>query len=108
MTTRFPWMTGVDRAVLDWLDEYDIVFSPQILHANFEREMLDGEPPSYSQVSRRIRFLTDEVGLLERWRDERGKYVLSELGKRYLEDGLSDEERRVLAGIDAEGGGNDG
>lgn len=99
MATRLPWLTGVDRVVLDWLRENDIVFSPTVLHHNLERDLSDPEVPSYSQLARRVRILRG-VGLLEPYDDEHGKYELSDLGKRFLDGELEDEERERLATID--------
>lgn len=100
MATRFPWMTGVDRAILDWLDSYDIVFTPTVIHENLRRELSEKESPSYSQIARRLRFLRDEAGLLKSWGEEQGRYVLSETGRRYLNNELSDEERSKLADLE--------
>lgn len=100
MVTRLPWMTNVDHSILEWLDENDIVFTPKVIYANLENELPDIELPSYRQVSRRVKFLSDEAGILTRYKGKRGKYMLSELGKRFLADDLTDEERLRLADLD--------
>lgn len=100
MVISLPWMTRVDHHLLDWLSEYNIIFTPRVLYANIDRELADHEAPSYSQVKRRIRFLTDEANLLERYQGERGNYVLSDLGERFIQDDLTDDERERLAELD--------
>lgn len=99
MPTRIPWLTGVDRTLLEWLYERDVVFTPRLLHDNLERELPDPEAPSYSQVARRVRTLR-EAGLLDPYDDQRGKYTLSELAERLLEDDLADDEREELVRFD--------
>lgn len=99
MAIRLPWLTGVDRTLLDWLEKHNIVFTPRILHDNLRRDLTEPEVPSYSQVSRRIRLLA-AAGLLDQYDDERGKYNLSELGSEYLEGDIPDDERERLATLD--------
>ncbi len=101
MPVRLPWTTGVDDVVLRYLEETDIVFTPRILYDNLERDLTDPETPSYSQVSRRVRTLR-KAGLLDYHAGESGKYVLGDLGRRYLEDELEEREREWLASIDPE------
>lgn len=84
-------MTRVDGVILAWLDSNDIVFTPSTLHANLERDLPDEDVPSYSQVSRRVRSLQD-TGLLDQYGSSRGKYNLSDLGTRLLEDDLTEDE----------------
>ncbi len=100
MVTRLPWMTNVDRSILEWLDENSIVFTPKVIYDNLERELPDMELPSYRQVSRRVKFLADEAGILTRYKGQRGKYMLSDIGRKYLDGELTDEERERLADLD--------
>ncbi len=100
MVMRLPWMTGVDRSILEWLGEYDIVITPRVIYENLERELPEAEIPSYRHVSRRVQFLADEVGVLTKYRGKRGKYMLSDLGKRYLNGELSEDEREKLAKLE--------
>ena len=93
-------MTGVDHSILDWLGEHNIVITPRVIFDNLERELPEAEVPSYRHVSRRVKFLADEVGVLKRYEGKRGKYMLSELGRRYLNDDLADDERERLANLD--------
>lgn len=99
MPYRFPWVTGVDRLLLEWLSDNDIVFSPSILHANLQRDLAEAEAPSYSQVSRRTRALHN-VEFLQEWGDTQGKYVLTDLGRRFEAGELTEPERAELAEID--------
>lgn len=96
MPYNFPWVTGVDRALLEWLSRNDIVFSPSILDANLKRDLPEKEAPGYSQVSRRVRALYN-AGFLERFGETQGKYVLSDLGRRFVEDDLDLDEREELS-----------
>lgn len=93
MPTRIPWMTGVDRLILEWLGETDIIITPKLLYENLERDLSDPELPSEPHLARRVRYLED-VGILEMPR--RGKYMLSDLGRRFLADELSEDEREYL------------
>lgn len=95
MISRIPWVTGVDQIILDWLHEHDVVITPKLLYDNFERDLTDPELPSYSQIKRRIVTLRT-AGLVEHYGD-RGKYQLSDLGRRLMEDELEEDERLELA-----------
>lgn len=89
-------MTRVDHYLLEWLGEHNIVFTPRVLYANIDRELADYEAPSYSHVTRRVRFLTDEAHILERYQGERGNYALSDLGKRLIDEDLTEDDRERL------------
>lgn len=99
MPYRFGWLTGVDRVLLEWLSDTDIVFSPAILHQNLKRDLSESEVPSYSQVKRRTRAIYN-AGFLEQWGETQGKYVLTDLGHRFVSDDLTNEEREKLAEMD--------
>lgn len=85
MPYRIEWMTGVDDTILQWFSANDVIVLPKILCDNMERDLGEGEAPSYSHVSRRCRVLR-KAGLLELWKGDRGKYHLSDMGREFLED----------------------
>jgi hypothetical protein len=90
-------MTGVDRLILDWMYSNDVVIKPKLLLANLEREYSPEEAPSYSQIVRRCRFLRERAGLVEHFSDDySGELLLSDLGRRFQEDDLTDDERKAL------------
>lgn len=102
MTNSLPWLTATDREILEFLGENDVVFSPKSLFLSLERDASeDVATPSYSQIARRTRFLTDEAGFLARI--ETGKYALADLGRRWLDDELSEGEWRELEKIERAG-----
>jgi hypothetical protein len=97
MPPRIPWITGVDRLILDWMYANDVVIKPKLLLANLERDYSPEEAPSYSQMVRRCRFLRERAGLLEHFsEDYSGELVLSDLGRRFQEDELTEDERKAL------------
>jgi len=98
MANGLPWLTSVDADILEWLESHDAVYTPRSLYYSLERAS-ENAVPSYSQVSRRVRTLTD-AGLLERYDDTRGQYCLSDLGRRYLDDDLEAEEWEEIASFD--------
>lgn len=88
------WMMRADLYVLDLLDGVDIALSPLVI--SFELDY-DGD-----YMSARCRAL-DEAGLVEKAREgKRGLYQITDLGRRYLDEDLSDEERERLDEFSAE------
>ena len=101
MSKGLPWLTSVDMDILRLLDRHDVVYTPRTIHDSMKRAGGFDSIPSYSQTSRRVRALTD-AGLLERFDDARGRYCLSSLGRRYLDDDLDSDEREELASLEPE------
>lgn len=93
-------MTRVDHYLIDWLSNHNIVFTPRMMYVNLDRELSEFDAPSYSQVKRRITFLTEEANILEQYRDERGHYALTNFGERLVQEDLSEDEREQLANLD--------
>lgn len=98
MAFRFPWMTSVDNTILSWLEQHDVVITPSVLFENLRRDLTEAEAPSQSHLSRRLRMLR-AAGLLEKWDGQRGKYVLSDLGRAFLDNQLPDDDREQLANL---------
>jgi hypothetical protein len=96
MPARIPWMTGVDRQILDWMHEKDVVIKPRLLRANLVRDYGAESAPSYSHTVKRMRYLREAAGLLETYGDNPNQIVISDLGKRWKRDELTDVERRAL------------
>jgi len=74
-----PWMSQVDDVVLEWLDEQDIAATPKVIHTNLDTAV------SYSQVNRRL-WKLEENNLVERDPERNDYYVISDLGRKYLND----------------------
>ena len=106
MPYRIPWMTGVDRLLLDWFEEKDVVAKPSVVAVNLERELSEEEMPSAGQIRRRMKYLEEEAGLLEQYGDARGQYMISEKGWRYFNEEMSEDERLELATLDPQQGGD--
>ena len=83
-----PWMTRVDRLILEVLDQTGIAAVPPkaIIFELRERHGIDA--PSESQVNRRLRNELSEHGLVHQpfHEDARGYYAITELGERFLHD----------------------
>jgi predicted transcriptional regulator len=80
------WMMTADLYILDFFDQVGISLSPLVLAYELDY--------TRQYVSKRCRTLTD-VGLLTlpRGEDSYGLYELTDLGHRFLNDELTDEER---------------
>jgi len=91
MPARIPWMTESDHIILGFLAGHELEgFSapPSVIASNAN--------VSTSHVKNRLRTLL-EVGLVERPEETpKGYYRLTDLGRRTLDDNLSDEEYRQL------------
>jgi DNA-binding transcriptional ArsR family regulator len=84
------WMMTADLYILDFFDQVEITLSPLVLA--FELDY------SRQYVSKRCRTLTG-AGLLTlpRGEDSHGLYALTDFGRRFLNDELTDEESERLA-----------
>jgi predicted transcriptional regulator len=88
------WMMTADLYILDLLDKVDIVLSPPVLA--FE---LDYHGDYMSQRCRAMA----KAGLIESVHEEKsGPYRITDLGRRYLDEDLSEEERERLDGFTVE------
>ncbi|WP_330633631.1 hypothetical protein [Halocatena halophila] len=99
MVKKLPWMTRVDLHLIEFLSDHDIVFTPRMMFINLERELSELDAPSYSQIKRRILFLTD-ANILEQYRDERGHYLLTDLGTRLIREDLREDDKEHLAALE--------
>ncbi len=77
MRPRVPWMTSADNHILEFLDEKDIVATPQVIAANIDYNRL--------YVNERIRVLAQNK-LVEK--DDKPLYQITERGHQYLEGRL--------------------
>ena len=77
MRPRVPWMTSADNHILEFLDEKDIVATPQVIAANIDYNRL--------YVNERIRVLAQNK-LVEK--DDKPLYQITERGRQYLEGEL--------------------
>ncbi|OYR84415.1 MarR family transcriptional regulator [Halorubrum sp. E3] len=78
MRPRVPWMTSADNRILEFLDEKDIVATPQVIAANIDYNRL--------YVNERIRILAQN-DLVEK--DDKPLYQITERGRQYLRGELS-------------------
>jgi predicted transcriptional regulator len=99
-----PWMTRVDRLVLEVLDEAGIAAIPPtaIFFELQERHGIDA--PSKSQVNRRLRNELTHHGLVHQpfQEDTRGYYAITDLGERYFHDSDA-EPAEFVASVDDSG-----
>ncbi|MCQ4333619.1 MarR family transcriptional regulator [Natronomonas sp. F2-12] len=77
MRPRVPWMTSADNHILEFLDEKNIVATPQVIAANIDYNRL--------YVNERIRVLAQNK-LVEK--DDKPLYQITERGRQYLEGEL--------------------
>ena len=77
MRPRVPWMTSADNRILEFLDEKDIVATPQVIAANIDY--------TRQYVNKRIRILAQNE--LVKKNDE-PLYQITERGRQYLEGEL--------------------
>lgn len=99
-----PWMTRVDRLILEVLDQMNIAAAPPQAIV-FELETRHGiDAPSESHVNRRLRNeLTTHRLVHQPFADEaRGYYAITELGRRYFHDSDA-EPAEFVADIDDNG-----
>ena len=94
MRPRVPWMTEVDRIIMDWFDDNRLAVPPKTIYVELPDAMPEysqGDKPSYSQLSRRMRTL-EEKGMLKKHPDAQSLYQLDDLGRRYLDEDDVDVE----------------
>ncbi|HET7324369.1 MAG TPA: hypothetical protein VFJ06_08565 [Halococcus sp.] len=103
MPPPVPWVTKVDRYVLDMLDHRGTVITPKGVWLSLRQIHGDDDAPSREQISRRLRNELSDYGLVHQpfVGEERGYYELTELGERFLHasDATSEE---FVADIDDE------
>lgn len=81
MRPRVEWMTRADDYILEFLEETDIVATPQVIAANIDY--------SRQYVNQRIRQLADE-NLVENTGD--GLYRITDRGHEYLAGDLDADD----------------
>jgi predicted transcriptional regulator len=92
-----PWMTRIDRLILEVLDEAKIAAIPPKAIV-FELRTRHGiDAPSESHVNRRLRNELTKHGLVHQPFEEeaRGYYAITELGRRYFHDSNAEPEEFV-------------
>ena len=77
MRPRVPWMTSADNRILEFLDDKDIVATPQVIAANIDY--------TRQYVNKRIRILAQNE-LVEK--NDEPLYQITERGRQYLEGEL--------------------
>lgn len=90
MRPRIAWIRISDVDILDFLNEHtieDFEAPPTAIAINME--LAEGT------VWNRVRVLND-AGLIERTDEKRGYYRITAMGRRYLADELTDDEREHL------------
>ena len=80
MRPRVEWMTRADDYILEFLDETDIVATPQVIAVNIDY--------SRQYVNQRIRLLADQ-NLVQNTGD--GLYQITQRGREYLNGDLDAE-----------------
>lgn len=83
MRPRVPWMSDVDRVILEIADSRTRGTSAADTWINWPEP--DEDRPTHQHIHRRFRTL-HEHGLLEEEGSKRGWYRLTDLGDRYLHD----------------------
>lgn len=83
MRPRVPWMSDVDRVILEIADKRRRGTSASDVFVNWPENKEHRARADY--INRRMRILY-EHDLLEKQGEKRGYYQLSELGARYLHD----------------------
>ena len=84
---RIRWMARADDYILELLDEAGIAANPSTIGYNTDYDT--------SYVSERCRKLSDG-GLLVRETEKRAMYSITDLGRRYVHDELTDDEEAQL------------
>jgi len=90
MRPRVRGMRGSDRHILGYLyngDQQELVATPAVIAANIDF--------ADATVRERVSTLRD-AGLIDYYDEDRAMYQLGELGRKYMEDDLSDEEIEQL------------
>lgn len=92
MRPRISWMTRGDDYILQFFVEANIAASPNVIGYNIDY--------SRQYVARRCSTLTTG-GLLERVDEEKAMYRITDLGRKYIRDDLSEDEiERIEASIE--------
>lgn len=87
MQRPFEWMMHADVYILDLFHTHEIVLTPIVISIELDYER--------SYVQNRIAALT-QAELLEREGSARGVYQITERGKRFIDDELTEEEVEEL------------
>jgi len=86
-------MNKASEPILDLLDYADVALPPSAIVVNLDREYDDS--PARSTIYRAFDGLL-EKGLIRTLDEEGTYYVITDLGRRYLNDSLTDEELEAL------------
>jgi len=89
MRRRLKWMNKASNPVLELLADSGLALNQKAILLNLEREMDD--PPARRTISRCLEPL-EEHGLIVNVAETGAYYVISEKGRAYLNDELSDSE----------------
>lgn len=99
MRRRVAGMDQIDDALLEFYDHISpdddpVWMKPGNVYRNLvvEREIVD---KGHATVVRHIQKLAD-AGLLQTADDDSGFYAITDLGRRYLDDELTENERKQL------------
>lgn len=92
-----PWMTRVDRLILEVLDEAVITAVPPRAIVLELRERYGIDAPSESQINRRLRTELTDHGLVHQPHSDevRGYYAITTLGERFLHDSDAEPEEFI-------------
>jgi repressor of nif and glnA expression len=93
MRRRFKWMNKASEPVLELLVESGLALNQKAILLNLQRQMDD--PPGRRTISRCLEPL-EEYGFVENVAKRGGYYVITDLGRAYLNDELSDSEIEQL------------
>jgi DNA-binding PadR family transcriptional regulator len=83
-------MTGNDDTLLEFLNQYPLALKPADIEYNIRTRT--NAKISTSTINRRLRKLI-KAGLVEKEHEEGGRYAITDRGRRYLDDDLSEDER---------------
>lgn len=105
MRPRVAWMTATDDAILEFLDDLESVdshpvwMSARLITVNVveERRRLDR---SNTTIQRRLNEMLTDAGLVARRGPSAPQYRITDLGRRYLHDELTDAEIDELRKIE--------
>lgn len=86
-------MSKYDTPILRALRESGFALPPAVIDYNLESR--HGIEISYSTINRRLKYLSDASLVVKEYEDG-GYYGLTELGERYLDNELSDDEIETI------------
>lgn len=101
MRRRVRGMNSLDETILEFLAALgtpageSVALTPADIHENLS-DIRDEHNKSYNTVSRHMQIL-DSAGFLDQPNNGRSSYQLTELGFRYVDNELTDEEREKIA-----------